>query len=344
MERQEQASQPQQPGKGTTFLRTGVGILSVPYALSQGGWIKTYPDIGQAAYGPKGRALVSAFIYLELFAVAVEFLILEGDTLCMLFRGTSFRVGALNIERRVAFVLLTSFVILPTMWLKNLGVFAYVSAGGCILSVAGAMLLPCMCYLKINKVARKFGFELVVIIRIIVTGSFIGVEPFVASVPSSLAQPVFKNKRPRPPTEIQSPGTSHDMTQLSVSGEGRRGDNHAGCQHLQLDILEEMFDIKGQLHPQNKWEIVFAYDEGDMMLLGDDLWPIHGRCTIIMFDVTSCLTYKNVPTWHRDLCRVFENIPIVLCGNKVDVKNRQVKVKQVTFHRKKNLQYYDISA
>ncbi|KAI3687737.1 hypothetical protein L1987_81439 [Smallanthus sonchifolius] len=38
------------------------------------------------------------------------------------------------------------------------------------------------------------------------------------------------------------------------------------------------------------------------------------------------------------------NIPIVLCGNKVDVKNRQVKAKQVTFHRKKNLQYYEISA
>jgi len=44
------------------------------------------------------------------------------------------------------------------------------------------------------------------------------------------------------------------------------------------------------------------------------------------------------------MCRVCENIPIVLCGNKVDVKNRQVKAKQVTFHRKKNLQYYEISA
>lgn len=42
--------------------------------------------------------------------------------------------------------------------------------------------------------------------------------------------------------------------------------------------------------------------------------------------------------------RVCENIPIVLCGNKVDVKNRQVKPKQVTFHRKKNLQYHEISA
>lgn len=39
-----------------------------------------------------------------------------------------------------------------------------------------------------------------------------------------------------------------------------------------------------------------------------------------------------------------ENIPIVLTGNKVDVKERKVKAKAITFHRKKNLQYYDISA
>jgi GTPase SAR1 family protein len=45
-----------------------------------------------------------------------------------------------------------------------------------------------------------------------------------------------------------------------------------------------------------------------------------------------------------DLTRVCENIPIGLCGNKVDVKERKVKAKTITFHRKKNLQYYDISA
>merc|ERR1739848_976198 len=56
-------------------------------------------------------------------------------------------------------------------------------------------------------------------------------------------------------------------------------------------------------------------------------------------------SYKNVPIWHRDLTRVCENIPIVLCGNKVDVKDRKVKPKHIMFHRKKpNIQYYDISA
>lgn len=46
----------------------------------------------------------------------------------------------------------------------------------------------------------------------------------------------------------------------------------------------------------------------------------------------------------RDLTRVCENIPIVLCGNKVEIKDRKVKAKQITFHRKKNLQYFEISA
>lgn len=45
-----------------------------------------------------------------------------------------------------------------------------------------------------------------------------------------------------------------------------------------------------------------------------------------------------------DLIRVCEQVPIVLTGNKVDVKERKVKAKSITFHRKKNLQYYDISA
>jgi Ras family len=71
---------------------------------------------------------------------------------------------------------------------------------------------------------------------------------------------------------------------------------------------------------------------------------IQATCGIIMFDVTSRITYKNVPNWHRDLTRVCENIPIVLVGNKCDIKERKVKAKHITFHRKKNLQYYDISA
>eukprot|EP00744_Colponema_vietnamica_P023225 GILI01033547.1.p1 GENE.GILI01033547.1~~GILI01033547.1.p1 ORF type:complete len:218 (-),score=48.56 GILI01033547.1:69-722(-) len=75
-----------------------------------------------------------------------------------------------------------------------------------------------------------------------------------------------------------------------------------------------------------------------------DGYYIGGQAAIMMFDVTSRITYRNVPVWYRDLTRVCENIPIVLVGNKVDVQDRQVKPKQILFHRKKNLQYYDVSA
>ena len=40
-------------------------------------------------------------------------------------------------------------------------------------------------------------------------------------------------------------------------------------------------------------------------LLGVNIYPftLQGQCAIIMFDVTSRVTYKNVPNWHRDLVR-----------------------------------------
>lgn len=63
-----------------------------------------------------------------------------------------------------------------------------------------------------------------------------------------------------------------------------------------------------------------------------------------MFDLTSRISYKNVAKWHKDLTRITSNIPIVLIGNKADVKERKMKASQITFHRRRNLQYYDVSA
>ena len=72
-----------------------------------------------------------------------------------------------------------------------------------------------------------------------------------------------------------------------------------------------------------------------------DGYYINGQCGIIMFDVCSRITYQNVPKWYEDFVRVCENIPIVLVGNKVDVKDRKVKAKMITYHR--DIQYYDVS-
>ncbi|XP_011093958.1 auxin response factor 18 isoform X2 [Sesamum indicum] len=40
-----------------------------------------------------------------------------------------------------------------------------------------------------------------------------------------------------------------------------------------ISELENMFEIKGELRPRNKWEVVYTDNEGDMMLVGDDPWP-----------------------------------------------------------------------
>merc|ERR1739848_102125 len=71
---------------------------------------------------------------------------------------------------------------------------------------------------------------------------------------------------------------------------------------------------------------------------------VQAHAAIIMFDVTSRITYKHVPQWYKAMERVCDSIPMVLCGNKVDQPERTVKTRQITFHRKKNLKYYDISA
>ena len=106
-----------------------------------------------------------------------------------------------------------------------------------------------------------------------------------------------------------------------------------------------------EVHPMpfftNHGQVNFnVWDTAGQEKLGGlrDGYYIGGNCGIIMFDVCSRITYSNVPKWYKDLTRVCEAIPIVLVGNKVDVRDRKVKAKQITFHRKKNLQYYDISA
>ena len=62
------------------------------------------------------------------------------------------------------------------------------------------------------------------------------------------------------------------------------------------------------------------------------------HCAIIMFDGTSQVTYKNVPSWQRDLEKARGDIYIVLCENKVDIKDGKVKAKYITSDEKKNLQ------
>ncbi|XP_059670339.1 amino acid transporter AVT1J-like isoform X1 [Cornus florida] len=171
-ERGESVSEHQSAGT-TSFSKTcfnglnvmsGVGILSVPYALSSGGWlslillfvvaiaafytgllikrcmdmdptIRTYPDIGDQAFGSTGRLLVSIFMNTELYLVATGFLILEGDNLDNLLPHVGIKIGGLKISGKQSFMVIVGLITMPTVWLDNMSILSYVSATGVLASL-----------------------------------------------------------------------------------------------------------------------------------------------------------------------------------------------------------------
>ncbi|XP_010543283.1 PREDICTED: vacuolar amino acid transporter 1-like isoform X2 [Tarenaya hassleriana] len=114
----------------------GLALLTMPYALKEGGWIglfvlllfgiitcytgillkrcaesspglTTYPDIGHAAFGMTGRVIISILLYLELYIFAVA----------------------------------TTVIVLPTVWLRDLSLLSYLSVGGVLSSILLALCL-----------------------------------------------------------------------------------------------------------------------------------------------------------------------------------------------------------
>ncbi|PSS04317.1 Vacuolar amino acid transporter like [Actinidia chinensis var. chinensis] len=168
--------------KQVSFLKTcinginalsGIGILSVPYALSSGGWlslilllliatsacftgllirrcldsnplITSYPDIAGVAFGKKGRITASIFICLELYLVATGLLILEGDNLHKLSPNFALKLGGFTLDGRHSFVIIAGVMIFPSMWLSDLGVLSYISFGGVVSSLIIVVSIFCV--------------------------------------------------------------------------------------------------------------------------------------------------------------------------------------------------------
>ncbi|KAL3536417.1 hypothetical protein ACH5RR_004878 [Cinchona calisaya] len=148
----------------------GIGILSTPYALKEGGWLslllllifgvitcytgillkrcldsspelETYPDIGQAAFGMAGRICIAIVLYMELYSSCVEFLIMMSDNMASMFPHAHLYFSGIHLDSYQLCAIISTLVILPTVWLRNLSSLSYISVGGVIMLVVVGLCL-----------------------------------------------------------------------------------------------------------------------------------------------------------------------------------------------------------
>ena len=74
------------------------------------------------------------------------------------------------------------------------------------------------------------------------------------------------------------------------------------------------------------------------------------NAAICMFDLTSPETYRQTKNEANQLLLILPELPIIICGNKCDIKERKVKSRDITIHHQlesevgRKFLYYDISA
>ncbi|VFQ90996.1 unnamed protein product [Cuscuta campestris] len=166
----------------TSFIKTlfnalnsilGIGMLSIPYAIACGGWlsllffliismgacyaglltqrcmqlnptVKSFPDLGKQAYGNLGETIISAILCVDLYLVLTDFLILEGDNLYSLFPNMKIVLFGLSISGKTCFVIIIALVLLPTVWIEDLRLLAYISTLGVMSSLALLICVFCV--------------------------------------------------------------------------------------------------------------------------------------------------------------------------------------------------------
>jgi len=116
---------------------------------------------------------------------------------------------------------------------------------------------------------------------------------------------------------------------ITVVGDGGTGKSAFLARHLVGVFTRKYVATLGA----NVYQLLFNTNYGPLIFdvwdtagqakfcgLGDRYYP-ESKGAIIFHDVTAKVTSRNVNNWRRDMRRVCPNIPIIICGNKVDINN-----------------------
>lgn len=151
---------------------TGLGQLSTPYALENGGWVsafllvglgatcaysshllgkclrnnpksRDYKDIGDRAFGTKGRIIATTFIYMEIFMTLVSYTISLHDNLATVFAGLHLDLGWADLSTPQLLAVIAVLVAIPSLWLRNLASISFLSTAGILMSLLIFLTVAC---------------------------------------------------------------------------------------------------------------------------------------------------------------------------------------------------------
>ncbi|XP_009371150.2 amino acid transporter AVT1H [Pyrus x bretschneideri] len=150
----------------------GLGQLSTPYALENGGWSsaflliglgvicaycshllgkcldkhpksRSYTDIGYNAFGSRGKIIAASFIYVEIFMALVSYTIALHDNLATVLSGIQLKISWAKLQKSQLLTLIAVFVALPSLWLRDLSSISFLSFGGVLMSLVIFISVAC---------------------------------------------------------------------------------------------------------------------------------------------------------------------------------------------------------
>ena len=108
---------------------------------------------------------------------------------------------------------------------------------------------------------------------------------------------------------------------------------------LGVDVNPILFETNRGLACLNIWDCAGQERFGGM---GSGYFT-GAKGAIVMFDTRSILSFRSIDSWVAKIRETCGDIPVVLCGNKVDIPERKIQSSQ-TKHVTLGLhKYYDIS-